>query len=148
MTMKTETVDTFLAELQAELDDVLRRKSELESLIAKCKSIFGASSVKPELDIDLGAALAPSHSYIPQPMIRTARTRPRREKKIWQQVNDLLEEVKVDLSLRDIEKGFQERSWPLEGKNSTKILYRAMRDKPDIFVNTNRGTWDLKKRTS
>jgi len=146
--MKTETVDTFIAELQAELDDVLRRKNELESLIVKCKSIFGASSIKPKLDMDIGTALAPPLSHIPQPMIRTGRARPRREKKIWQQVFDLLEEVKVDLSLRDIEKGFQERSWPLGGKNSTKILYRAMRDKPDIFVNTNRGTWGLKKRTS
>lgn len=145
--MKIETVEAFLAELQVELDAVLRRKEELEFLIAKCKSIFGVSSIKSEPDIDFSAALATAPSNIPQP-IRVVRIKPRREKKIWQQVVDLLKEVGMDLSLRDIERGFQERSWPMHGKNISKIIYRAMRDKPDVFVNTNRGTWDLKDRTS
>jgi hypothetical protein len=35
---------------------------------------------------------------------------------------------------------------PLKAKNASKIIYRAMKDKPEILINTNMGTWDLKER--
>ena len=69
-----------------------------------------------------------------------------RGKKIWEQIMDLLKEVERDLSISEIVQGFQEREWPVSAKNGSKIIYRAMKDKPDMFINTKRGTWDLRER--
>jgi hypothetical protein len=135
MAMKTETVDAFIAEAEKELASILRRKAQLEDLIKNCKALF--STEQRQQPLPLGETIAAQ-------VLKSLRRD--RGKKIWEQIVDLLKEVQGELSISEIVQGFQEREWPLSPKNASKIIYRAMRDKPDIFIHTSQGTWDLKER--
>jgi hypothetical protein len=141
MAMKSETVEAFVVEAEKELAGILRRKTELEDLITKCKALFGGDKRQQSLPLAI-----PNSSNPGMVKIKLKSLRSERGKKIWEQIVDLLEEVQMDLSISHIVQGFSERGWPLSDKNASKIVYRAMRDKPTIFMNTDRGTWDLKKR--
>jgi hypothetical protein len=138
MAIKTETVEAFIAEAEKELAEILRRKTELEDLIKKCKSLFGGNQRQQSLPLAIHISSHP---------LAKVRATFKREKKLWEQIVDLLKEVGTDLSISDIVQGFRERGWPLSEKNGSKIIYRAMRDKESIFRNTHRGTWTLKEKT-
>lgn len=140
MAIKSETVEAFIAEAEKELSDILRRKAELEDLIKKCKALFREGHSQQPLPLKIPSYTQPTH------MIEVRSLRRHRGKKIWEQIVDLLNEVGVGLSISEIVQGFKKRDWPLSAKNASKIIYRAMKDKSEIFINTGRGTWDLKER--
>jgi phosphopantetheine adenylyltransferase len=140
MAMKSETVEAFIAEAEKELASILRRKTELEELIKKCKSLFGGEPRQLSLSSEILISSETSNVNL-----NIKNLRRKRGKKIWEQIVDLLKEVGEPLSISEIVQGFIERKWPLSDKNASKIIYRAMKDKPNIFINTNQGTWDLKK---
>ncbi len=143
MAVKNETVEAFIAEAEKELADVLRRKVELEDLIKKCKALFGVDPRQQTLPLEV-----PIHTQLSAKIKDNLLKSLRRErgKRIWEQIIDLLKEVERDLTISEIVHGFLEHNWPLSTNNGSKIIYRAMKDKPDIFIHTNRGTWDLKER--
>jgi hypothetical protein len=146
-------IKAFISRVHRELNDInekletfQHRKKELEELIIKCKTVFHTDDLR-QLSF-LNSDVAP-HSLLSRSVAQSVEKtfrKLRSGKKIWEQIVDLLKEVEMDLSISDIVQGFHERGWPLSEKNAAKILYRAMKDKPTLFINTNRGTWDLKKR--
>jgi hypothetical protein len=141
MAMKNETVEAFVAEAEKELAGILRRKTELEDLIKKCKALFGGDKRQQSLPLAI-----PNSSKPTMVKIKLTSLRSERGKKIWEQVADLLKETNMDLSIGKIVHEFKARGWPLSEQNASKIVYRAMKDKPEIFINTNHGTWKLMER--
>lgn len=144
MTIKSETVQEFIAEAEKELADILHRKADLEDLIKKCKALFLGDYRQQALPLKI---TMPTRQ--PKRVTVTVKSLRRdRGKKLWEQIKDILKEVGGDLSVSNIAQEFRERGWPLSAKpsNALKIIYRAMKDKPELFRNTNRGTWDLVER--
>ena len=141
MAMKSETVEAFVAEAEKELAGILRRKTELEDLIKKCKALFGGDKRQQSLSLAIPSSSKPSMVKIKLKSLRSERG-----KKIWEQVADLLKETNMDLSIGKIVHEFKARGWPLSEQNASKIIYRAMKDKPEVFINTDHGTWKLMER--
>jgi len=140
MAIKSEAVEAFIAEAEKELADILRRKTELEDLIKKCKTLF--DSGPRQLPLNTGILISTQTSEVE---LKTNSLRRNRGKKIWEHILDLFNEMDRELSISNIVKEFENRGWPTS-KNAPKIIYRAMRDKPEVFVNTNHGTWKLMER--
>lgn len=140
MPIKSETVEAFIAEAEKDLAEIIRRKAELEELIRKCKAFFRGDQRQQPLPLTI-----PISSQPKMVKIKLKNLRSERGKKIWEQIMDLLKEVNRDLSISNIVHEFQKRGWPTS-KNASKIIYRSMKDKPEIFINTNHGTWKLMER--
>ena len=150
MAIKSETVEAFIAGVEKELADIPRRKAELEKrkveleeIIKKCKALFGEDQRQQSLPLSIPITTQP----ISRVRVDLKSLRRERGKKIWEQIVDLLKEVGTDLSISNIVQGFRDHGWPMSAKNASKIVYRALRDKPEIFINTHYGTWNLKERT-
>jgi hypothetical protein len=142
MAMKSEAVDAFIAEAEKELAKILRRKAELEELINKTKALFGVDHRQQPLPLKIPMSAQSSNMV----KIKLKSLRSKRGKKIWEQIVDLLKEMNMDLSISKIVHEFKERDWPLSEQNASKIIYRAMKDKPEIFINTDHSTWKLMER--
>jgi len=150
MAFKSETVEAFIAEAEKELADVLLRKTELEELIRKCKTLFGGDQRQQSLPLEIPAS---STHLIPKVKTKGKgkSRRIQRDAPLWQLVEGLFKEKGwSEIDFQPIRQTAVRRGWITDDSTGTKILYRAMNDKSEkgeVFVHTGRGTWALKGAT-
>jgi hypothetical protein len=139
MPIKPEMIQALLNDALQELSEINDRKLQLEALVDNLRKYLK----KPAG----GAATASGTDTYPVTIIKggEARTvRFRRRKSHATKIAEIVRESTLRMKIKDVIKAYLGKGWELSSSNAYNLMYRAIKDRPDLFTLTADGYVELK----